>query len=75
MSSAAAVLPTSGGAAVLTLCSPSDDLARKLQPLGEQERSVLLRLKEEECRRRNLPFSGQLQAWDTRYYMTQVPDP
>lgn len=73
MSSATGGLQPAGGAAGLTLCSPSDDLARKLQPLGEQERSVLLRLKEDECRRRNLPFSSQLHAWDTRYYMTQVP--
>ncbi|XP_075901796.1 thimet oligopeptidase [Nelusetta ayraudi] len=57
-----------------TVASFLDDLARKLQPLGEQERSVLLRLKEDECRRRNLSCSGQLHAWDTRYYMTQVEE-
>lgn len=49
-----------------------EELARKLKPLGEQERSVILRLKEEECRRRKLPFTGDLHAWDTRYFMTQV---
>ncbi|XP_051967270.1 thimet oligopeptidase [Xyrauchen texanus] len=51
-----------------------DDLAHKLKPLGEEERAVILKLKEQECQKRNLPFSGDLHAWDTRYYMTQVEE-
>lgn len=55
---------------LLSLCS--EELARKLKPLGDEERAVLLKLKEEECKKRSLPFSGELHAWDTRYFMTQV---
>ena len=49
-----------------------EDLGRKLRLLGEEERAVLLQLKEKECEKRGLAFDGQLHAWDTRYYMTQV---
>lgn len=51
-----------------------EELARKLKPLGEEERAVILKLKEQECQKRGLPFSGELHAWDTRYYMTQVEE-
>ncbi|XP_077572864.1 thimet oligopeptidase [Stigmatopora nigra] len=51
-----------------------EELSRKLKPLGEQERSFLLKLKEEECQKRGLPFDGRLHAWDTRYFMTQVEE-
>ncbi len=51
-----------------------EDLALKLKPLGEQERAVILKLKEQESQKRNLPFTGELHAWDTRYYMTQVEE-
>nr|XP_055039593.1 thimet oligopeptidase isoform X1 [Misgurnus anguillicaudatus] len=51
-----------------------EDLARKLKPLGEEERAVMLKLKEQECQKRNLPFTGELHAWDMRYYMTQVEE-
>jgi hypothetical protein len=49
-----------------------EELARKLKPLGEEERHVILKLKKEECQKRGLPFKGELYAWDTRYFMTQV---
>ncbi|KAM4629507.1 thimet oligopeptidase [Polymixia lowei] len=51
-----------------------EDLARKLKPLGEEERVIILKLKEQECQKRGLPFTGELYAWDTRYFMTQVEE-
>ncbi|XP_075997736.1 thimet oligopeptidase isoform X2 [Genypterus blacodes] len=51
-----------------------EELARKLKPLGVEERAVILKLKEKECQKRSLPFTGELHAWDTRYFMTQVEE-
>uniref|UniRef100_UPI0037E8C299 thimet oligopeptidase isoform X1 n=1 Tax=Semicossyphus pulcher TaxID=241346 RepID=UPI0037E8C299 len=51
-----------------------EELARKLKPLGDEERTVILKLKEKECQKRSLPFNGELHAWDTRYFMTQVEE-
>ncbi|TNM88088.1 hypothetical protein fugu_006309 [Takifugu bimaculatus] len=51
-----------------------EELSRKLKPLGDEERSTILQLKEKESQKRNLPFSGELHAWDMRYYMTQVEE-
>ncbi|XP_040040216.2 thimet oligopeptidase isoform X1 [Gasterosteus aculeatus] len=51
-----------------------EELARKLKPLGDEERAVMVRLKEKECQKRNLPSNGELHAWDTRYFMTQVEE-
>ncbi|XP_064472431.1 thimet oligopeptidase-like [Ornithodoros turicata] len=44
------------------------DLAEKLQPLWRKEKQVLLKLKEEECQEIGIPFDGNLNAWDIRYY-------
>lgn len=52
----------------------ADELAQKLKPLGEQERAVILELKEAECTKRGLPFDGRIHAWDMRYYMNQVEE-
>ncbi|KAJ8278724.1 hypothetical protein COCON_G00057900 [Conger conger] len=51
-----------------------EELARKLKSLGEEERAVILKMKEEECKKRSLAFDGELHAWDARYFMTQVEE-
>lgn len=51
-----------------------EELAVKLKPLGVEERAVLLKLKQKECEKRQLPFNGEFYAWDTRYFMTQVEE-
>ncbi|KAG7327682.1 hypothetical protein KOW79_009288 [Hemibagrus wyckioides] len=51
-----------------------EELGRKLKPLGEEERAVIIQLKEKECEKRKLPFNNELHAWDMRYYMTQVEE-
>lgn len=57
-----------------TVATFLDELAQKLKPLGEQERAVILELKEAECSKRGLPFDGHIHAWDMRYYMNQVEE-
>ncbi|XP_061152477.1 thimet oligopeptidase isoform X2 [Syngnathus typhle] len=52
----------------------SEELSHKLKPLGDQERQLILKLKEEECLKRALHFDGRLHACDTRYFMTQVEE-
>ncbi|XP_074524273.1 thimet oligopeptidase [Halichoeres trimaculatus] len=51
-----------------------EELSCKLKPLGDKERADILQLKEKECEKRSLPYSGELHAWDTRYFMTQVEE-
>lgn len=34
----------------------------------------MLLLKKAECEKHGAPFDGQLHAWDTRYFMTQVEE-
>ncbi|XP_044274970.1 thimet oligopeptidase-like isoform X2 [Varanus komodoensis] len=58
-------------AAVVTFL---DELAVKLQPLGQKERALMLDLKQKECAKRGLPFDGLINAWDMRYYMNQVEE-
>lgn len=44
-----------------------DELKKHLDPLGEQERAILLALKQEEHAKRGLPFDGKFYIWDYRY--------
>ena len=49
-------------------------LAAKLQPIWAKEREEMLQLKEAECREHNISFSGTLDFWDVRHYMTKVEE-
>ncbi|CAH8477542.1 unnamed protein product [Dicrocoelium dendriticum] len=49
-------------------------VAEKLEPLYLKERARFLELKKQECDRLNIPFSGQLDPWDLRYYSNLVKE-
>ncbi|XP_061457095.1 thimet oligopeptidase isoform X2 [Rhineura floridana] len=57
-----------------TVATFLNELATKLQPLGEKERATILDLKQKECEKRRLPFDKRINAWDMRYYMNQVEE-
>ncbi|KAM9329293.1 thimet oligopeptidase [Gastrophryne carolinensis] len=57
-----------------TVASFLDELFKKLKPLGERERTVMLELKKNECGKRGLEFDNQINAWDMRYFMNQVEE-
>jgi len=45
-----------------------NDLEQKLKPVGVQDRERLLALKQEEHEANGLPFDGEFNIWDYRYY-------
>jgi len=51
-----------------------DELAVKLQPLWEEEKKVMLDLKEKEAKEVGFEFTNKLDFWDFRYYMAMVEE-
>lgn len=49
-----------------------EDLNVKLNPLWANERDILLKYKEEDCKELDLDFDGELHPWDMSYYMNIV---
>jgi metallopeptidase MepB len=45
-----------------------DDLEAKLGPVGIKEREILLEMKKKDHEARGLPYDGQFNIWDYRYY-------
>ncbi|KAF8778100.1 thimet oligopeptidase-like [Argiope bruennichi] len=48
------------------------ELWHKLEPLWEDERKLMLELKEKECNELGIPFDGKLQPYDLKFYATKV---
>lgn len=44
------------------------DLEQKLRPVALKEREILLAMKQKEHKERGLPFDGEFNLWDYRYY-------
>lgn len=44
------------------------DLEKKLRPVAVKEREVLLELKKKDYEKLGLPYDGELNIWDYRYY-------
>jgi len=49
-----------------------EELGEKLKPLGENDRTLMLKLKKEECSKVNIPFDDMINSWDMRYYMNMI---
>ncbi|KAM5194662.1 neurolysin, mitochondrial [Mantella aurantiaca] len=49
-----------------------DVLKTKVKPLGEEEKQLILEMKNDECVDRGLEFDGKINAWDLNYYLTRV---
>ncbi|GBN38346.1 Thimet oligopeptidase [Araneus ventricosus] len=48
------------------------ELSHKLEPLWEDERKLMLELKEKECSELGIPFDGKLHPYDLRFYAMVV---
>ena len=51
-----------------------EELAVKLQPLWKEEKAEMLALKKAECEKYGYDFNGQLDFWDSRYYMYKIEE-
>lgn len=42
-------------------------IPEKLQPLGESDREIMLKLKKHECMQEGVNFDNKINMWDLRY--------
>ncbi|CAJ0968633.1 unnamed protein product [Ranitomeya imitator] len=49
-----------------------DSLKTKVKPLGEEEKLLILQMKNKDCEDRAVKFDGKINAWDLHYYLTRI---
>jgi len=50
------------------------ELAKKLRPLWDKEKEIMLTFKADECKAQGRKYDGCLNYWDCRYYMAMVEE-